>query len=377
VLLPERTVENGAVLLRNGRIAHAGAERRPPKGAALVDAQGGWIAPGLIDLHIHGAGADGVGTADRAGLARIRDALLRRGILRWVPTMMADEAMIRRTADALADPALRRHMPGLYVEGPFLRTEKRGGVQARTLRDVDPATLRHLQEIAGGRIRFMTLAPELPGAEALPAALRALRIQPAFGHSDCTAGEARAAAGRRRILVTHLFNGMSGLDHHRPGLAAWALTAPNSVVELNPDGRHVAPELLTLAGRLLPPERIALISDAVPGAGVSDGSYRYAGRDVRVDGDGVHYAGDGTLVGSACLLNEGVGRFLRHTRLAPHTVMQMATLTPARILGISRRTGSLEQGKNGDIAIFSRCFRTVRGVFLQGHPVSGSTVSDQ
>ncbi len=369
VLLPDRTVENGTVLLNNGRITYAGAERRPPRGADRVDARGGWIAPGLIDLHIHGAGEDGFGTADAAGIARIRERLLHRGILRWVPTMMAEDTMIRRTAAALDDPALRRHMPGLYIEGPFLNPEKRGGVQPRTLHPVAPGRLRRLQRLAKGRIRVMTLAPELSGAERLLSLLRSLRIRPAFGHSACTPAEARAVAGRSRILVTHLCNAMSGLDHHSPGLAAWALTASDTVVELNPDGRHVAPELLKLAARHLPPERIVLISDAVPGAGLSDGTFRYAGRRVRVDGEGVHYTDDGTLVGSACLLNEGVGRCLHHTGLAPHTVMQMATRTPARILGIHRKTGSLKAGNLGDVVVFSRCFRTIHQTFFHGRRI--------
>jgi N-acetylglucosamine-6-phosphate deacetylase len=322
-----------------------------------------------MDLHIHGAALVGWETCTAEGLEQFEANLLAHGVVRFMPTMMADESVIRRVACLLDTASCSERVPGIYVEGPFISPDKRGGVQPQYVRPVDLAYLRKLQQIAGGRIRMMTFAPELEGAGKLPAAMRKLGILPCVGHSLASASQAATVCGRRQVGCTHLYNAMSGLDHRQPGLAAFALNRRHVYVELNPDGTHVAPDLLQITRRAKSTDHIILISDAVASAGAKPGVYNYMNRQVRSSVRGVYYEDEGTLVGSSILLSEGVRRFLRFTGAPVHEAVRMASLNPANLLGLDRDTGSLEPGKSADLVIFSRDFGKVHAVFWRGSPV--------
>jgi N-acetylglucosamine-6-phosphate deacetylase len=366
VILPDRSVPGGTVIFSDGHIGYAGTARNTPRGAVEIDAKGGYVAPGLVDIHIHGAGHVGWETCTAQGLSEFDRTLLKRGILRFVPTMMADEAVIRRVAGLLQTATCSNRVPGLYVEGPFISPEKRGGVQEQYVRPVDLRYLKKLQRIADGRIRMMTFAPELKDAQKLPAAMRQLRILPCVGHSMATSAEATLACGRYKVGCTHLFNAMSGLDHRTPGLAAFALNRDQAYVELNPDGIHVAPDLLQVTHRAKRSDRLVLMSDAVVSAGTKPGVYDYMNKKVRSSENGVRYIDTGTLIGSSILLNTGVARFMRFAGVPIHEAIRMASLNPANLLGLGRTTGSLEQGKAADVVVFTRKLDQARAVFADG-----------
>ncbi len=369
VVLPDRSIPGGTVVLADGRIVHAGKAKKTPRGAVEFDARGGYVAPGLMDIHIHGAGMVGWETCTAEGLAQFDANLLARGIVRFVPTMMADPVVIERVAGLLDAASCADRVPGIYVEGPFISPDKRGGVQPQYVRPVDLAYLRELQDLAGGRIRMMTFAPELAGAAELLKAMRKLEIIPCVGHSMATAAEAAAVCKHGQFGCTHLYNAMRGLDHRDPGLAAFALNQNRVYTELNPDGTHVAPDLLRITWKAKPADRIILISDAVISAGAKPGVYDYMNRKVRSTGQGVYYADEGTLIGSSILLNEGMRRFMRFSGAPVHEAVRMVSLNPARLLGLGRRTGSLSPGKLADVVVFSRDFRKARAVFWKGTAV--------
>ncbi len=369
VVLPDETIAGGTVVFSKGRIEHAGAARKTPRGATEIDARGGYVTPALIEVHIHGAGPIGLELCTPESLEQFQAILAARGILQFLPTMMADEAVIRRMAKLLEGSSFSDRVPGLYVEGPFISPNRRGGVQEAYVRPVDLGYLKTLQEIAGGRIRLMTFAPELENADKLPAAMRALRIQPCLGHSVTSAARADEVCGRAKMCATHLFNAMSGLDHREPGLAAYAINADTVYAELNPDGTHVAPEMLRLARKAKRADRIILISDAVISAGAEPGTYNYMNRRVKSTTRGVYYEDSGTLIGSSVLLNEGVRRFIQFTGAPVHAAVRMASLNPAQLLGQGRRTGSLERGKSADVVVFSNRFDKVRAAFWKGSRV--------
>ncbi len=366
VVLLDRSVPGGTVIVADGRIEHAGRARKSPRGADEFDARGGYVTPGLIDVHIHGAGPMGWETCTSEGLRQFDATMLAAGIVRYLPTMMASEPVLARVANLLQSADCADRVPGIYVEGPFISPTKRGGVQPQYVRPVDLAYLKKLQSVAGGRIRMMTFAPELQDADKLPPAMRDLDIVPCPGHSMATAAVARAVCGRRKVGCTHLYNAMTGLDHREPGLAAFALDDDRVFAELNPDGTHVAPELLRLTYRAKATDRLVLISDAVPSAGLSPGEYHYMNRTIRNTTAGVYYAEAGTLVGSSILLNEGMRRFVEYTGASVHHAVRMATINPARLLGLDRQTGSLEPGKSADVVVFSRNFAKARAVFWRG-----------
>lgn len=369
VVLPDRVIDGGTVLTADGRIAHAGQARKTPRGYEEIDARGGYVCPGLIEVHFHGAGANSLDPPSEESFRAIADVMLSRGILQFLPTMMASEMMVGGLPRLIEASGLRRHIPGIYVEGPFVSPEKRGGIQKSYVRPVDLKYLNKLQQMARGRIRMMTFAPEVERAEVLPAAMRKLRILPCVGHTVATAARTRDIVGRSKVNVTHLFNAMTGLDHRQPGVAAWAINTDSAWIELNPDGRHVAPELLRLTLRAKRHDRIVLISDAVISAGIGEGSYTYMGRDVVATKDEVNYRKTGTLVGSRILLNQGIARFMKFTGAPVHKAVRMATLNPATMLGMGRRKGSLEPGKDADVVVFPKNFARVRIAFFRGRPV--------
>lgn len=371
VVLPDRSIPGGTVVVERGLISHAGDARNTPRGAVEMNARGGYVTPGLIDQHIHGAGLVGWETCSADGLEALQATLLAHGIVRFVPTMMADEQVVRRVAELLEDASCSDRVPGIYLEGPFISPEKRGGIQPRYVRPVDLRYLDKLQRIARHRIRLMTFAPELDGADRLPAAMRELGILPCVGHSQATASRAAEVCGRRKICCTHLYNAMSGLDHRNPGLAAFALNQDRVHAELNPDGTHVAAELLRITRNAKSTNRIVLVSDAVASAGAEPGVYDYMNRKVRSTERGVYYVDGGTLVGSSILLNQGVKRFMKFTGAPVHEAVRLASLNPAHLLGLGRTTGSLEPGKSAEVAVFSRSFAKVQMVFWKGKLLRG------
>jgi len=312
-------------------------------------------------------------TCTEKRLEQLDKTLLAHGILRFMPTMMANETVVRRVAGLMDSTSCSDRILGLYLEGPFISPDKRGGIQEKYVRPVDPTYPEQLQHIAGNRIRMMTFAPELQGARALPAAMRTLGILPRVGHSLASASESAAACGRYKTNCTHLYNAMSGLDHRKPGVAAFALNHDQVFVELNPDGTHVAPDLLQITWRAKRRDRIVPISDAVVSAGAKPGVYEYMNRKIKNTRQGVYYSGSGTLVGSSILLNLGVPRFMRFTGAPAHAAIRMASLNPANLLGLGRRTGSLEPGKSADVVVFSRSFDKVRAVFWKGKSVLENT----
>jgi N-acetylglucosamine-6-phosphate deacetylase len=310
-------------------------------------ATGPLIAPGFIDVHVHGwGGHDATGDAD--ALSGMAQALLRRGVTSFLPTAPTlPEAELPRFANRI-----RYWMPGapddgaeplgFNLEGPFLAPERRGAHDPELLRapaDVAPAVIDAV--LAG--LRIMTIAPELAGALELIAQLAALGIVPSIGHSGATLAEARAgyAAGGR--TTTHLFNAMTGVDHRMPGLAVAALTDDAAFVELIADGHHVHPALWPLITRTKPADRLVLVSDALAMAGTGDGIGHVGGLEVEVRGGRATLAGTDTLAGSVIALDMAVRALVREGRPL-HLAVAAASANPAALLGELDR-GCIEAGR--------------------------------
>ena len=277
----------GRLTIEDGRIAAIEPDD--------AEAGGPIVAPGFIDLHVHGWGGHDA-TGDAAELSGMARALLRHGVTSFLPTAPSlAEAELPRFADRV-----RAWMPdapddgaqplGFNLEGPFLAPARKGAH--------DPALLRTPADVGADAIapllvglRVMTLAPELPGALALIERLAGLGIAVSLGHSQSTLEEARAGylAGGRS--TTHLFNAMSGVDHRNPGLAVAALTDDDAYVELIADGHHVHPALWPIVTRTKPADRLLLVSDALPLAGVGDGRTTIGGLRVVVRRRALHARG--------------------------------------------------------------------------------------
>ncbi|MGH2474652.1 MAG: N-acetylglucosamine-6-phosphate deacetylase [Candidatus Limnocylindrales bacterium] len=316
-----------------------------------VPADAPYLAPGFVDVHVHGwGGHDAMG--DPAALDGMARALLGRGVTSFLPTavtaplgdLVAFADRVRAWLPAAPDDGAEPL--GFDLEGPFLAPERRGAHDPAALlapADVPRDTLERLLD----GLRLITIAPELPGALELIAWFAERGVAVSLGHSAATLEEAQAgyAAGARS--TTHLFNAMTGMDHRAPGLAVAALREDAAWVELIADGVHVHPSLWALITRLKPADRLLLVSDAIALAGMGDGQGWIGGLPVEVVDGRVTLAGTTTLAGSVLSLDVAVGNAVRGGIPLPVAVAA-ASRNPLALLGITDR-GRLAIGQRADL----------------------------
>ena len=289
----------------------------------------GIAAPGFVDLQVNGFGGVDFLDADAAGYARAGDALLETGVTAYLPTLItsAEDQIVAAMREVPLGPS-RPRILGMHLEGPFLSPNRLGTHEASARRDPDPALLERLLD--AGPVRLMTLAPELPGADALIDRLLERGVAVSLGHSDATAAQANAAFDRGVRSVTHLFNAMRPFLHRDPGIVGAALARDDVVVAIILDGIHLAPETALVAWRAAG-GRLALVTDAITAAGVADGSYSFGNFDVQVH-EGTVRGPDGVLAGSVLTMIEAV-RNLHALGVPLEGALVAASSTPARVLG--------------------------------------------
>ncbi len=310
-----------------------------------------FIAPGFVDIHVHGGGGHdamgGQGALD--GMAR---HLLRHGVTSFLPTAVsAPMAALAEFADRVRAwmplaPADGAAPLGFNLEGPFLAPSRHGAH--------DPAVLRTPAEVGEDELallhedlRVITIAPELRGALALIARLRERGIVVSIGHSAATLAEARAGIAAGATSTTHLFNAMTGVDHHEPGLAVAALVDDRLWVELIADGEHVHPALWPIVARTKPEGRVVLVSDGIPMAGLGDGRGTIGGLAIEVVAARATLLGTATLAGSVIALDSAVRNLVAAGFALPFAVAA-ASRNPLALLGVTDR-GRLAPGQRADL----------------------------
>ena len=319
----------------------------PGGAAAGIDWQGDWLSPGGVDLQING----GLGLAfpelssgDLPRLLELLELLWRDGVEAICPTLVTCAvAPLRQSLAVLGEArelhqAGRAQLLGAHLEGPFLEPSRRG---AHPQEHLCAPSLAALAERIGGfeaDIDLVTLAPELPGSEAVIAALREQGIVVSLGHSAATEAQANAAFDAGVAMLTHTFNAMPDLHRREPGAIAAAVLQGDVAMGLIADGVHVAPSMAVLLQKLAP-EQVVLVSDALAPYGLSDGEHRWDERTLLVT-NGTCRLADGTLAGVTLPLLEGVRR-LAQWGVPPEQAIAAATITPRRVLGDQRSTAEL------------------------------------
>ena len=339
--------------------------------AQNLDASGCYVLPLLIDLHIHGyAGAD-VGSAEPAELERMARALLMQGVGAFCPTTMTlPEARLAAVCRCTAVYCKERHpgaqAAGVHLEGPFLARERRGSHDEALLQNPDPELLRRLQKAGEGVVRLMTLAPELPGA--LPLIQMAVKqgVRVSLGHTQADYDTAQAALWAGAAQCTHLLNAMTPFGHRAPGVMGAAFDVPDTMVELICDGIHVHPAMVRAIFRLFGPERVLLVSDALPAAGMPEGTYRLGSQEIMVHhGRAVLSGKPETLAGSVCGLMECLRRAVSFG-IPLADAVRAASWNPACALGLETRMGSLRPGQEAGAVLLERETLEIRAVVARG-----------
>lgn len=383
VILPDRLIESGVVICRGGRIEHAGLLTRKTflKDAEVIDARGGFISPGFIDLHVHGgAGADFMDGTENA-VRTACQAQARHGTTTIFPTTTTGsppqiEAMLAACANVKRIGSINdgARIAGVHLYGPFFAEDKVGchSVEGRR----SPTDAEYKRYFATGLVKIATCAAELPGSEAFYRAAKRRRCLITCGHSNASWTEmAKAfAAGMRH--VDHFWCAMSSVSSVRVRLGVpmqgsmleFVLAQPEMSTEVIADGCHLAPELLEFAWRMKGAKRLCLVTDANRALDMPPGKYRFGpeGDGSWFNSDGkVGWAPNGSLASSIVGLDHMVRQMKRDTQAPLHDVIRMASLTPAERAGIADDCGSLDKGKRADVLVLSKRLE-VRRVFMGG-----------
>lgn len=357
-----------ALTIDDGLIVAAQPCAGPEVEDEIIDLDGGWLAPGLIDIQVNGGG--GVLFNDDptpGGLAKIGRAHLAHGVTGFMPTLVsATPEIIARALDA-ADAAINAgdgQVLGVHVEGPFISTQRRGIHTPERMRRLDDAAMALLTRPRQGRV-MITLAPELCDGGQIDALVRAGVIV-SLGHSDANIDQARQGFQAGARGVTHLFNAMSPLHHRAPGLVGAALDDPQAWCGLIADGVHVDPVALRLAFRIKGADRLILVSDSMPPIGVDMDAFAIDGRRILVR-DGRYIGEDGALAGADLTLDAAVRGATRMMGASVDQAVQMASASPAAFLRLEDR-GVLSPGARADL-LWLDADLAPRGVWRGGRRV--------
>jgi N-acetylglucosamine-6-phosphate deacetylase len=364
-----RLLDCPVVVIEDSRIASIStrAAVELPSDARVLDFPGATLAPAFFDVHIHGAMGHDVMEATPAALDAMGSFLAAHGTGSFLATTVTAplDVTLRSLsglAKLLAQPPVEgRAQPiGIHLEGPFLSHTKRGVQPAEHLLAPDMATFDRLFEAAEGRIRLMTLAPELPGAIELTAHATARGVRVSLGHSNATAAETRATIDAGAVSATHTFNAMRPLDHREPGILGTVLTNDALFAELICDGIHVAPEMVKLWWRAKGPERAILVTDALSAAGMPDGAYRLG--DIAVQVANGRAMANGVLAGSVLTLDRALTNFMEFTGAPLEQALRLLTVNPAAMTGLGDQAGSLCVGEAANLVALDEAGKLVGSV---------------
>jgi len=372
VFTPFTKIDNGTVYIKNGRIARVGRRISKPLKAEIVDASGMIVVPGLIDTHIHGGnGSDAMdGTAE--AMRKIAEYHARFGTTSMLATTTTESfdriiRAVRATRAVIEGGTGGAEILGIHLEGPYISPERRGAQNVEHVRSPSLAEFKRIFKESANCVRIVTVAPEIKGAMEFIAAIKSKGVVVSAGHSNASYDEMISAIEAGITHVTHIFNGMKEFHHREPGIVGAALTHRELTVSVIADGIHVHPAAITILFRAKGADNIILITDAIRAAGMSDGTYELGGLPVTVK-SGVCRLASGTLAGSTLTMNMAVRNAVNFLGIPLSDALKMASTNAAKIIGFAGTKGSLEEGKDADIAILDGDFN-VQSTIAKGRVV--------
>jgi len=352
LITPLEIYEDADILIEDGTIIAVGPGVASGEIAEVVDAGGAIVAPGYVDVHVHGSAGHDTMDGTREAIAGMARFFAAHGVTSFCPTTLTqptDDIMASVCAvyECMDNPIEGGAQPlGVHLEGPCINAKKKGAQPEQHI--TTAAAIDYQQLFSLGNIKLITLAPEIEENKALIAFARSQGAAVVVGHSSATYEDLEEAVRHGLNHATHTFNQMEGLHHRKPGTVGGVLLLDEIYAEFIADGVHLHPAVVDMVVRLKGPERAVAITDAISGAGMPDGDYELGGQAIVVK-EGAVRLPDGTLAGSALTLDQAVRNIVEFTVAPLPEAIQMATLTPARSIGVANRKGSLEPGKDADI----------------------------
>ena len=366
LLTPFEKRADAAVHVHDGKIAEiadAAVLRQVPRGDQICE-EGATVAPGFIDLHVHGASGRDLMDGTLESLQTVASTLARYGTTSFLATTLS--APDSDTATALRGYAAHHrfvsegaHPVGIHMEGPYLNPVRRGTHNPGYVREADPKGFRRFVELSANCVRKITLAPEMDPGLALTRQAVALGIRVSIGHSDATEAQARAAIAAGASQATHTFNAMRPLHHREPGLLGAVLADPRVYAEVIADGVHVHPTVAQLIVRLKGIERTLLVTDGLSALGMPDGRYPLGDQIVTVE-NGVCRDEAGNLAGSTLTLDRAVRNIAEWMALPVEHAIAAASAVPAQSMGMETVRGTISIGADADLVFLDSEMRVLK-----------------
>lgn len=366
ILLEDQTIENGFVRFTDRILGFGPMSAYEAGEETLIDAKGQFVSPGFIDIHIHGfAGADSMDGEAKA-LHTIASAVRRNGVTGFLATTMTmpKEAIIKAldTVKAFSAAAGEAKILGVHLEGPFIHPEKKGAQNEAYIQNPTYDWLKPYMDV----IRVITLAPDTEGAFDFIDQMKAHpHVKLSIGHTNADFETAEKAKACGVNHITHCFNAMPPLHHRKPSVLGSMLSG-GYTAELIADNIHVHKGLYKGLYRVLGHENLVLVTDCMRAGGLEDGIYDLGGQEVKVADHSARLTSDGSLAGSVLKMNEALQNVYQATELSRVEVVRLATLNPARVLGLEAEIGSIVRGKKADLLVMNEAFDVIK-TFVDGN----------
>ena len=363
IILKDAVVSDAAVLFTN-KIEGIVPTSTIPSNAEVIDAKGAYVAPGLIDIHIHGYLGKDVCDGEEESIRTISEGLLKNGVTGYLPTTMTvDMKVIKKALEVCRN--LKEESKtwngsailGCHAEGPFISENKKGAQDPKYILKPDAEFVKDYADI----IKIITLAPETDTEDfaAIREIVRDTDVVVSMGHTSADYETAKSSVAAGVSHVTHLFNAMTPLAHRAPGVVTAALDS-DVTCELIADTFHVLPQFYDILWKLKG-RNLCFITDCLPAGGLPFGEYTLGGNKI-IYRDIVCRLEDGTVAGSVLGLNKGVYNVYNNSNIPLHECVNGATLNPATAIGVEKHKGSLETGKDADIIIADEEFNIIKTI---------------
>lgn len=358
------------IQVTDGKITEI-AKQLSPADDTVIDVGGKTIIPGLIEVHIQGAGGADILDGTEDAILTISKTLARLGTTSFLGTTVVkpneDNAHLRTAAKLVNKELNGAYLLGFHLEGPFINPKKKGGLAPDSIYDSSPEKLEEIFDVLGDTLKMMTVAPEMPGNLEIIKELRKHNAIPSFAHSDATYEEALKGIEAGICHVTHIFNAMPPLQHRTPGPLAAVFEDRNISAQIISDGHHLHPSIVNIVYRMIGAERCICITDGMQAMGLPDGTYTYNGREYTSIAGAAKYD-DGTLIGSTMSLLNIAIKFKEFTSCTFAEAINTVTKNPAKLLGLENKKGCIEIGADADLVILNNDYSVSKTI------INGKTV---
>lgn len=356
------TFESGYILIENGLISKVElGEADIVEGHEVIDGQGGYAIPGLVDIHFHGCMGHDFCDGTKEAIEEIGKYEASIGVTTMVPatlTLTTDEleAVLRNAADfnkTIESSPYRADLVGINMEGPFISIEKKGAQDARNITPINYDVFHRFQTAADGLVTFMGIAPEREGAVEFINRVKD-EAQVSIAHTNASYEDAKAAFDAGATHGVHLYNAMPPYNHREPGVVGAIFDSDSVHAEIICDGVHIHQAVIRNTLRILGEDRLAFISDSMCATGMPDGEYTLGGLDVVVKGKAARLKSNGALAGSSTNLMDCVRVAVKQMDIPLAVAVKCASVNPAKQAKVFDRYGSISVGKHGNVVLLDK-----------------------